>query len=434
MGIHGEHRVVVSAGQATGTIAIVGGGPAGLMAAEILADAGHRVTVYDRMPSVARKFLMAGRGGLNLTHSEPLPDFLARYAHAGPDRIRPAVSAYPPDAVVAWAHGLGEETFEGSSGRVFPKCFKASPLLRAWLRRLDALGVEFKTRHSWLGWDDDGQPIIEDASGTRVAITPHATLLALGGASWPRLGSDGSWVGPFAESNIPVTPLSPSNCGVLVSWSEIFRTRCEGQVLKRIAASFAGRSVRGEAVITRRGMEGSPVYALSRALREATSAGGTAVMMVDLKPDTPLDLLAGRLAAPQGKQSFSNYLRKVLSVDPVAIALLRESYREPPRKSYALAAALKNVSITVTGVAGLERAISSAGGVALAAVDNAFMLAARPGTFVAGEMLDWEAPTGGYLLQATLATSVAAARGILAWLEHASAKRIKENEARCARG
>jgi uncharacterized flavoprotein (TIGR03862 family) len=396
-------------------VAVVGGGPAGLMAAEILSGGGARVTVYDRMPSVGRKFLMAGRGGLNLTHSEDFARFLGRYSDAGP-RLRHALEAFPPADLRAWCEGLGQPTFVGSSGRVFPTAFKASPLLRAWLRRLQERGVRFALRHQWTGWDD-GRLLFRTPEGP-VAIDADATVLALGGASWPRLGSDGGWTDPVAAAGIPVAPLRPANCGVLVPWSDLFRDRFHGEPLKRIALSFADRSVMGEMIITRAGLEGGAIYALSAILRDTVAASGEAVLHVALRPDLDAGRLEGKLAAPRGKQSLSSFLRKALRLSPAAIGLLQEaalasSTHLADLPAPALARLVNAVPVRLTGTAPIERAISSAGGIPLAEVDENFMLRRRPGVFVAGEMLDWEAPTGGYLLQACFATGAAAARGVL---------------------
>jgi uncharacterized flavoprotein (TIGR03862 family) len=394
----------------------VGGGPAGLMAAEVLASAGCAVTVYDRMPSPARKLLIAGRGGLNLTHTEDPERFVTRYGEAAP-RLARLIGAFTPGDLRAWCEGLGETTFVGSSGRVFPTAFKASPLLRAWLRRLDGLGVRFAPRHRWEGWDEAGALVFAREAGERVAHRPDAAILALGGASWPRLGSDGAWTGLLAAKGVPVSPLRPANMGFTVAWSEVMRGRFAGEPLKRIALTFAGRTVRGEAVITEAGIEGGAVYALSAPLREAVLRGAGAVLCVDLRPDLPAEALARRLAAPPAKQSASTFLRKAAGLAPVGIALLREAHGPGlPREPEALARAVKAVPLRLTGVAPIERAISTAGGVPFAALDEGLMLRAVPGVFVAGEMLDWEAPTGGYLLQASFATGVAAAQGALAWL------------------
>ncbi|HEV2559525.1 MAG TPA: TIGR03862 family flavoprotein [Microvirga sp.] len=393
-------------------VAVIGGGPAGLMAAEVLAEARHAVTVYDRMPSVGRKFLMAGRGGLNLTHTEELDRFLARYAEAAP-RLRPLVEAFRPEDLRAWAEALGQKTFVGSSGRVFPDSFKASPLLRAWLARLDHLGVRFALRHRFEGFE--GDTLRFTAPDGPTSVSPAATILALGGASWPRLGSDGAWAEPLRAAGAVVTPFRPSNMGFTVAWSEVFRSRHEGEPLKRIALTFGGITLRGEAIVTADGLEGGALYGLSAPLREAIARDGAATLHVDLRPDLDHAALAAKLGKPRGGQSASTFLRKVAGLSPVAVSLMREA-GPLPSGAAELAALVKAVPVTLAGTKGLERAISTAGGVALDAVDENLMLVQRPGVFVAGEMLDWEAPTGGYLLQATFATGVAAAKGALSWL------------------
>ncbi|TDR87084.1 NAD(P)/FAD-dependent oxidoreductase [Enterovirga rhinocerotis] len=396
------------------SVAIIGGGPAGLMAAEVAASRGAAVALYDAMPSLGRKFLMAGRGGLNLTHSEPVPAFLARYGPAAP-RLGPAIEAFSPEAVRRWADDLGAETFVGSSGRVFPRAWKASPLLRAWLRRLDGLGVSIALRHRWTGWSSEGELLFETPGGALAAPKPDATILALGGASWPRLGSDGGWVPILEQAGIAVAPLRPSNVGLRIGWSAPFLERFEGAPLKRIAAALGGSVRRGEAVVTAQGLEGGIVYALSTPIREALERHGEAILALDLRPDLSTEALASALSRPRGKQSMSTFLRKAAGLPPVAIALLREAAgRDIPADPAALAGLVKAAPLRVTGTAGIERAISSAGGVPLDALDGSFMLRDRPGTFVAGEMLDWDAPTGGYLLQACFATGAAAARAAAA--------------------
>ena len=394
------------------TVAVIGGGPAGLMAAEVLSAAGVAVTVYDRMPSVGRKFLMAGRGGLNLTHSEDMEAFLARYGVAQP-KLRPLIEAFTPSALVAWAEGLGQETHVGSSGRVFPKSHKASPLLRAWLGRLQAQGVEVLTRHDWLGWDADGALRFATPDG-EVAARPDAAILALGGASWPKLGSTGDWADLLAKDGLAVTPLRPANVGFDVAWSEVFRERFHGQPLKNVGVSFEGQTARGDAMVTREGIEGGAIYALSAPLRDGIAAAGSALLEIDLRPDQSVGQLTARLAVPRGGQSMTNYLRKAAHLSPVEINLLREAHGvELALTAGGLARAIKAAPIRLTGVRPIARAISTAGGVAFSEVDDDLMLSARPGVFLAGEMLDWEAPTGGYLLQACFATGVAAANGVL---------------------
>ena len=395
----------------TAAVHVIGAGPSGLMAAEILAKAGARVVVHDRMPSVGRKLLMAGRGGLNLTHTEPQEAFLARYAEAqGP--ISDWLDAFSPDALTEWANGLGQPTFVGSSGRVFPRAMKASPLLRAWLVRLNELGVEIRTRSRWTGWQGEALTF-ETPDGERIEH-PAATVLAMGGASWPRLGSDGAWVATLESEGVSVSPLVPANAGFDVAWSDIVIERFAGQVLKPAALTFGDQTVRGEMVVTRYGVEGGAVYALSAALRAAIAAEGSATLVVDLRPDLTEAALAERLARPRGKDSMTNHLRKAGGLSPVAVALLREIGDIPPGFDK-LAKRIKAVRLKLTGIEGLERAISTAGGVRLDAVSPSLMLTARPGVFVAGEMIDWEAPTGGYLLQASLASGVVAARGVLGW-------------------
>jgi hypothetical protein len=389
------------------------------MAAEVLAGNGARVTVYDRMPSVGRKFLLAGRGGLNLTHSEDFARFMSRYG-AGESNLRAAVAAFSPDAVRAWCEALGQATFIGSSGRVFPQAMKASPLLRAWLARLVAAGVEFKVRHKFEGFDSEGQLLFAAPEG-RVAVRHDATVLALGGASWPRLGSDGGWADILEKSGVVIAPLQAANCGFLTGWSDIFRERAEGQPLKRIALSFGGHSVRGECVVTREGLEGGAVYALAAPLREAVVTAGEAVLHVDLLPDAPQAALAEKLSQPREKQSLATFLRKQTKLSAVAIALMQEAAINAGTPAGAITGAqlaefIKAVPVRLTGVAPVADAISTAGGVAFEELDGDFMLRRKPGIFIAGEMLDWEAPTGGYLLQACFATGFAAGNGAAKWL------------------
>jgi hypothetical protein len=365
-------------------IKVIGAGPAGLMAADVLAQGGVTVTIHDHMPAPARKFLLAGRGGLNLTHSEPPDMLLERYGEAKAF-LEPAIRAFPPDALVAWANGLGIETFVGSSGRVFPKQMKASPLLRAWLKRLGSLGVTLQTRSRWEGFD--GTP----------------TILALGGASWPHLGSDATWVPLLEARGIKVNPFKPANSRFLVNWSKVFRDKFAGVPVKNVGLTYAGHRVRGELMISQEGIEGGAIYALSKGLREKPGHP----LMIDFRPDLTVEKLAVRLARPRGKETLSNYLRKTAGLSPVAVNLLRETGTPPD------AAGIKAMPLKLLRPAGIARAISSAGGIERAEVDAHFELRKVPGCYAVGEMLDWEAPTGGYLLQACFSTAVMAARGCL---------------------
>jgi uncharacterized flavoprotein (TIGR03862 family) len=406
-------------GLSSGRVAVIGGGPAGLMAAEVLASGGAAVTVYDRMPSVGRKFLLAGRGGLNLTHSEDVEQFFKRYGDAE-IHLRAALDAFSPTQLRAWSEGLGQSTFVGSSGRVFPTSFKTSPLLRAWRKRLDDLGVVIKARHHWLGWDGSALRFRTPAGDVAVDDA-QATVLALGGGSWPRLGSDGVWVDTLIGQGVGVRPLVPANCGMLVDWSEVFRGRFEGQPLKRIEVRFGDRRVPGEAVVTQAGLEGGAIYALSGTLRDAIASAGKATVLIDLRPGISAAELASNLGAVRGKQSLSTFLRKSVSLSPVMIGLLHEATMRAGVKPAAMDAAaladlIKAVPVRLTGVMPIAKAISTAGGVAFDELDAGFMLRHKPGVFVAGEMLDWEAPTGGYLLQASFATGAAAGRGALTWI------------------
>ncbi|ODN69859.1 TIGR03862 family flavoprotein [Methylobrevis pamukkalensis] len=393
-------------------VAIVGAGPAGLMAAELLSARGLAVTVFEAMPSVGRKLLLAGKGGLNLTHTEDVDAFVARYREAAP-HLLPALEAFGPDAVRAWAEDLGVPTFAGSSGRVFPVAMKASPLLRAWLRRLGERGVEIRTRHRWTGFDGNGR-LTFDTPGGDVVISARATLLALGGASWPRLGSNAAWVPILSSMGVAIRPLTASNCGFDVDWSPYLRDRFAGHPVKPVRLSIGGTTIDGEFVVTRHGIEGSAAYTLGRDIRDALALGVPAVVTLDLAPGRSAERLAAELSAPRGKASMASQLRKRAGIAGVKAALLRECadpavFGDPVR----LAEAIKALPLPILRPRPIEEAISSAGGIALSALDANGMLNALPGVFAAGEMLDWDAPTGGYLLTACLATGRAAAQGIL---------------------
>lgn len=386
------------------TAAVIGAGPAGLMAADAMARAGLQVTIFERMPSAGRKFLMAGRGGLNLTHSEPIDEFLLRYADASA-WLGPAIRQFSPDDLRRWADRHGEETFVGSSGRVFPRSFKASPLLRAWLRELSEQHVTLKTRRHWTGWGDDRA--LSFSAGA--SVTADVCVLALGGASWPRLGANGSWVSVLAGKGVEVTPLAASNAGVDCNWSDITLARHAGQPLKRIAVTVAGRTVRGEAMISRSGLEGGAIYALSRELRAALARSGDCELQLDLRPDLDSGQLTARFGNVPRKQSLSNRLRRAAGLSPQAISVWRDCVDvQSLQTDEDLARSVKAVVVKVTGIQPLDRAISSAGGIAASEIDANFGLKKLPGVFVCGEMLDWDAPTGGYLLQACFATGRAA--------------------------
>ncbi|QJP98647.1 TIGR03862 family flavoprotein [Pseudomonas fluorescens] len=399
-------------------VAIIGGGPAGLMAAEVLSQAGVRVDLYDGMPSVGRKFLLAGVGGMNITHSEAWPAFLSRYAERAPN-IAPLLRAFDADALCRWIHELGIETFIGSSGRVFPTDMKAAPLLRAWLKRLRDSGVVIHTRHRWLGWDENGALRIDSPEGEKT-LTPDATLLALGGGSWSRLGSDGAWMLPLEQRGVGLAPLQPSNCGFEVqAWSELMVSKFAGAPLKNIAIGLNDDVPRlGECVITATGIEGSLIYALSAPIREAINVHGAATIHIDLLPGRPVDKLQAALSKPRGSRSMAKHLHSQVGIDGVKAALLREltdaaTFADPAL----LARAIKALPLTLVKTRPLDEAISSAGGVTFEAMDERLMLKALPGVFCAGEMLDWEAPTGGYLLTACFASGRAAGAGMLDWLK-----------------
>jgi uncharacterized flavoprotein (TIGR03862 family) len=397
------------------TVAVIGGGPAGLMAAEQLAARGLQVDVYDAMPSVGRKFLLAGKGGLNLTHSEPLVGFVARYAERAAE-VAPWLQAFGPDALRDWAAALGVPTFVGSSGRVFPVDMKAAPLLRAWLHRLRGQGVHFHQRHRWLGWDDDGALRLAGPHGD-ITLRPAATVLALGGASWQRLGSDGAWWSWLQARGVDLSPLRPSNCGFDVAWSTHFSSRFAGEPLKSVAIRFEDWQQAGEFVATATGVEGSLVYAASARLRERIAQAGSATFDLDLLPARNAEWVQSELAHPRGPRSLSTHLKSRLNLSGVKAGLLWECV---PKAAQAdpvqLAAYIKALPITVTAARPIDEAISTAGGVRLEALDARLMLHALPGVFCAGEMLDWEAPTGGYLLTACFASGRVAGQGAADWL------------------
>ncbi|MEX2616493.1 MAG: TIGR03862 family flavoprotein [Alphaproteobacteria bacterium] len=399
----------------SGRAAVVGGGPAGLMAAEALLARGCAVDIYDAMPSPGRKFLMAGKSGLNLTHTEAAEPFMARYG-AARDRLAPALREFDAAAIRAWAEGLGIATFTGSSGRLFPVDFKAAPLLRRWLHRLRGAGARIHVRHKWRGWAADGALAFDtpDGAATRTA---DATVLALGGGSWPRLGSDAAWIPVLAEAGVSVAPLQPANCGFDIAWTPVFRERFAGEPVKSVRLSHGGRGVMGECVVTGNGIEGGAVYALSAALRDCIAAEGGAILTIDLSPDRSRARLAADLAAPRGSRTVATHLKRRAGLAGVKAGLLREglaasAFADPAR----LAAGIKALPLRLLAARPLEEAISSAGGIPFAALDAKFMLRARPGLFCAGEMLDWEAPTGGYLFSACFATGRAAGAGAADWL------------------
>jgi hypothetical protein len=393
------------------SVAIIGGGPAGLMAAEVLSTGGVSVHLYDAMPSVGRKFLMAGKGGLNITHSEPWDAFVARYG-ARSSIIAKVLADFTPDDLRAWVHTLGVETFVGSSGRVFPKEMKAAPLLRAWLRRLRVNGVQFHMRHKWMGWKNSALKF-QTPEGD-VAVNADVVVLALGGGSWPQLGSDGAWVDILRGHNVDVALLQPSNCGFDVNWSAYFREKYAGAPIKSVVASIGETRRQGEFVISSSGVEGSLIYALSALFRDAITAHGTATLHLDLAPGRTEQQLIQNLQKPRGRKSLTNYLREYAGLEGVKVGLIREAYAaDILEKPAELAAAIKALPLTLIAPRPIAEAISTAGGVRFEELDENLMLKKMPGVFCAGEMLDWDAPTGGYLLTACMALGKAAGKGTL---------------------
>ena len=400
-------------------VAIIGGGPAGLMAAEVLADAavdGLEIAVFDAMPSVGRKFLMAGKGGMNITHAEALPDFVRRYG-ARQQEVGRLIDGFNPQALREWIHRLGIDTFVGTSGRVFPTEMKAAPLLRAWLHRLRLAGVHFHVRHRWQGWTADGALRFSTPDGERDVVA-DAVILALGGGSWAKLGSDGAWLPLLAARDVDIAPLRPSNCGFDVAWSDHFSRRFAGQPVKPVVASVAACAQQGEFNITASGIEGGLIYALSAPLRDALERDGQAILHLDLAPGRSLERLSAELSRPQGRDSLANHLRRRIGLEGVKAGLLRELL--PPAALTApnlLAAGIKALPVPVTATRPIDEAISTAGGVRFEGLDEKLMLRQMPGVFCAGEMLDWEAPTGGYLLTACLASGRQAGLGMADWLQ-----------------
>jgi uncharacterized flavoprotein (TIGR03862 family) len=399
------------------TVAIIGGGPAGLMAAELISQSGAKVDVYDAMPSLGRKFLIAGKGGLNITHSDPYEVFLSHYGLRSA-YLKPMLDRFNAEALRTWVHGLGIETFTGSSGRIFPTDMKAAPLLRAWLHRLRQSSVTFHVRHQWLGWSEtDSQTLRFMSPQGEKEVKADAVVLALGGGSWPQLGSTGAWTSLLAQRGVKIIPLVPSNCGFDVSWSEHFSSRFAGQPLKSVSVSFNDFQQQGDCVVTASGIEGSLIYALSAPLRDEIALSGSATLTLDLAPGRTLASLIDKISQPRGKQSVANHLRKRLGIEGVKAGLLREAvptedFNDPGK----LCSVIKALPIKLMATRPIAEAISSAGGVSFVAVDEHLMIRALPGVFCAGEMLDWEAPTGGYLLAACFASGRAAGEGALKWL------------------
>jgi uncharacterized flavoprotein (TIGR03862 family) len=401
-------------------VAVIGGGPAGLMAAEVLSENGVHVDLYDAMPSVGRKFLLAGKGGMNLTHTEAQPAFISRYGKRA-DQIAPMLQQFDPEALRTWCSALGIDTFVGSSGRVFPTDMKAAPLLRAWLKRLRDTGVQFHMRHRWLGWNDASALQFATPDG-EATVQADAVVLALGGSSWARLGSDGAWLPLLRARGVDVAPLQPANCGFDVAWSTHFRERFAGQPLKSVVASCIDtdgieHKRQGEFVVTDSGVEGSLIYALSAFLRDRIVADGSAALTLDLTPGKSLERVIDEIAHPRGSRSMASHLQSKVGIVGVKAGLLREAVAKSDYDNpQALGAAIKALQVTLIAPRPIDEAISSAGGVRFEATDGNLMVTTLPGVFCAGEMLDWEAPTGGYLLTACFASGRHAAQGVLGWL------------------
>jgi uncharacterized flavoprotein (TIGR03862 family) len=396
-------------------VVVIGGGPAGLMAAEVLSRRGMRVDLYDAMPSVGRKFLMAGKGGLNLSHAEEKDRFLGRYGNRR-TVVEPWLAGFGVDDLRNWAKELGVETYVGSSGRIFSTDMKAAPLLRAWLHRLRTNGVKFHVRHRWQGWNDDGT-LRFSTPGGETSVSADAAVLALGGGSWPQLGSDGAWIPLLEEAGVGVAPLRPANCGFEVAWSPFFRNKFAGEPVKSVAASFDGVTRRGEFVVTEHGVEGGLIYAFSAALRDAIEAQGHANLEIDLLPDKSLEQVQAEVERPRGSRSLSSHLQSRLGLKGVKVGLLNECVpKDEGGVSPRLTFSIKALKLRLRAPRPLAEAISSAGGVRFDGLDERLMLRSRPGVFCAGEMLDWEAPTGGYLLTACFASGRMAGQGALEWL------------------
>jgi hypothetical protein len=401
-------------------VAIIGGGPVGLMAAEVLARAGAAVAVFEAKPSLGRKFLRAGVGGLNITHNEAYDTFCTRYGSHQP-QLQAMLDQFAPASVRQWVHGLGIETFDGSSGKVFPVGMKAAPLLRAWVQRLRGQGVQFHLRHRWVGWGEHDACLFETPAGA-VSVTPRVTVLALGGGSWPQLGSDAAWMPLLQARGVQIAPLQSANCGFNVTWSDHLRTKFAGTQLKAVALSLVDvdghcETRRGEFIISRHGVEGSLVYAFAQRLRNLINARGQAVFTVDLLPDRTEHAVLQALLQPRGSRSLSSHLQSRLGLQGVKTALLHEVLDKSDISNMTrLAAAIKALPITVQSPRPLPEAISTAGGICFQALTGDLMLKDLPGVFAAGEMLDWEAPTGGYLLTACLAQGAWVGQGVLRWL------------------